>query len=121
MGMGWILLPFNLCVSISADNKLIVVASVEDITTVGSRCDINRLIHHVHSGFKITVKESHKHILRIEIRYTPEGMELSQQQYINKILSRFGMENCTSVSTPIYPTTALLKAPASDPVFAHTL
>ena len=48
-------------------------------------------------------------------------MELSQHQYITNILSRFGMDNCRPVSTPIDPKTSLVKASDSDPVFEQNL
>ena len=87
--IGFISLPFDPCVFISADHKIIVVVYVDDITSAGSRSDINRLIDHLPSRFNVTVKGSLQYILRIEIKHTPEGMELSQHQYITNILSRF--------------------------------
>ena len=119
--IGFISLPFDPCVFISADHKIIVVAYVDDITTAGSRSAINCLIDHLRSRFKVTVKGSFKYILGIEIKHKPEGMELSQQQYITNILSRFGMESCRPVSTPIDPKTSLVKASDCDPVFEQNL
>ena len=84
--IGFICLPFDSCVIISADYKIIVVVYVDDITTAGSRSDINGLIDHLLSRFKVTVKGSLKYILGIDIKHTPEGMELSQYQYITNIL-----------------------------------
>ena len=95
--IAFISLPFNPCVFITADHKIIVVLYVDDITTAGSRSDINHHIDHLRSRFKVTVKGSLKYILGIEIKHTPEGMELSQHQYITNILSRFGMESCRPI------------------------
>ena len=62
-----------------------------------------------------------KYILGIEIKHTPEGMELSQHQYITNIHLRFGMESCRPVSTPMDTKTSLVKASDSDPVFEQNL
>ena len=115
--IGFISLPFDTWVFISADHKIIVVIYVDDITTAGSRSDINPLIDHLRSRFQATVKGSLTYILGIEIKHTPEGIEVSQYQYITNILSRFGMESCRPVSTPIDTKTCLVKASDSDPVF----
>ena len=48
-------------------------------------------------------------------------MELSQNQYFTNIFSRFGMDNCRPVSTPIDRKTGLVKASDSDPVFEQNL
>ena len=53
---------------------MIVVVYVDDITTAGSRSDINRLIDHLCSRFKVMVKCRIKYILGIERKHTPEGM-----------------------------------------------
>ena len=94
---------------------------VEHITTAESRSDINRLIDHLCSRFKVTVKGSLKYILRIEINHTTDGMELSQLPYINNILSRFGMDNCRPVPTPIDLTAYLNETTDCNPVFEQNL
>ena len=79
-------LPWNPYVHISVDQRLIVVVYLKDFTTAASRSDINRLIDHLRSTFKVTAKARLKYILKIEINHTPEGMELSQHQHITNIL-----------------------------------
>ena len=91
--IGYISLPFDPCVFISADYKIIVLLYVDDITTAGSHSDINGLIDHLRSRLRVMVKGCLKYILAIEIKHTREGMEASQHQYISNILSRFGMES----------------------------
>ena len=75
--IGYISLPFDPCVFISADHKIIVVVYVDDITTAVSRSDINPLMDHLRSRFKVTVNGSLKYILGIEIKHTPKGMGLA--------------------------------------------
>ena len=65
--IGFISLPFDPCDFISADHKIIDVVYVDDISTAGSRSDINHLIDHLRSRFKVTVKGRLKYILVIEI------------------------------------------------------
>ena len=119
--IGIISLPFNPYVFRSADHEIIILSYVDDITTAGLRLDINRLIDHLRSRFKATVKGSLKYIVAIEIKYTPEGMQLSRQQYISDILSCFGMHNCRPTSTPIDGQSLLVKAFDYDPLFAQNL
>ena len=119
--IGFISLTFDLFVFISADHNMIIVVYVYDSTTAGSRSHINRLIDFLRSRFKLTVNGSVGYILRIKIRYTPEGMELSQHQYIMNILPHFGMEPCRPVLTLIDTITSLVKASDSYPVFVQNL
>ena len=56
--IAFISLPFDPCVFLSADHKIIVVVPDDDITTARSRSDINRLIDNFRSRFKLTVKGS---------------------------------------------------------------
>ena len=65
--IGFISLPFDPCVFISTDHKIIVDVYVDDITTAGSRLDINHVMDHLRSRFKVTVKGNLKYILGIEI------------------------------------------------------
>ncbi|UYV77321.1 hypothetical protein LAZ67_15000497 [Cordylochernes scorpioides] len=45
-------------------------------------------------------KEENEPFISIEIRRTEHGYDLSQSHYINKILRRFGLEECNIVQTP---------------------
>ena len=100
---------------------IIVVVYVDDITTARSCSDINRLIDHLRSYFKATVKRSLKYILGIELKHTPEGMELSQHQYISNILLCFGIDTCWPILIPIDTKTSLVKAYDADSVFEQNL
>ena len=69
--IGFISQAFNACVFISADHKICDVVDVDNITTAGSRSDIYKLIDHLHSRFKITVKGGLQYILVIQIKHIP--------------------------------------------------
>ena len=100
---------------------MIVVVYVDDMTTAGSRSDINTHIDYLRSWFQVTLKGSLKYIVAIEIKYTPEGMELSQHQCITNSLSHSGMENCSQELTHIDTNTSLVKASECDPVLEQNL
>ena len=75
----------------------------DDITLFGS--NDNPLMNKVKTmpirEFKVTDHGDLNCILNIKIEFTPSGITLCQQAYIEKIPSCFGMENCSAVSTPI--------------------
>ena len=119
--IGFISLPFDPCVFIRADHKIIVVVYADDFTTTGSHSHINRLIDHLLSLVELAVKDRLKYILVIQIKHTLEGMELWQYQYMTNILARFEMDNCRPVSTPFDTKISLVEASDCDPVFDQNL
>ncbi|GAB2292881.1 hypothetical protein Dimus_038225 [Dionaea muscipula] len=54
--------------------------------------------------------------LGIKVEQTPEGIFISQQSYICKVLAQFNMSGCNSVSTPISVGTRLSKCGSGEPV-----
>ena len=50
-----------------------------------------------------------KMILGIKITRTPNGLKLSQEQYVEKILRKFEHLDCKTVSTPYDPSSQLKK------------
>jgi hypothetical protein len=67
------------------------------------------------SMFNIKKLGDIRQLLGIEITHNSDGsIFLSQSQYITKILERFGMQNCTPVSTPMDPHVKLTKTPDSE-------
>jgi hypothetical protein len=50
-----------------------------------------------------------KYFLGIEVNQSNEGIFIHQQKYAAEILSRFGMENCNKVCSPIVPGCKLIK------------
>ena len=114
--IGFISPFFDACVFISGDHKIILMVIVDDITTARSPSDINRLLDHLRSQFKITVQGSIKYILAIHIKQTPVRIELWQRQYITNIVSRFGMQNCRPVSTVIHQKPCSVKTSHWDSV-----
>jgi hypothetical protein len=54
--------------------------------------------------------------LGVEIVQQDNGIYFHQRGYIEKILDRFGMSNCTPLSSPMNPNTKLQKETSSQPV-----
>ena len=92
---------FDPCVFICTERKTILVVYVDDLTIVGTTGDLKRLKEHLQSHFIVTDKGKLHWLLGIEIIETERAIELSQHQYVEHILQRFGMENSNSVTTPL--------------------
>ena len=50
-----------------------------------------------------------RNILGLEVNYTEKGIELSQCDYIEKVLLKYGMMDCHPVSIPLDPNSPLRK------------
>jgi len=94
--------------------NVILVVYIDDITNIGPKPQIEMIIDHLKSHFKVIVKGSLKYILGIEVHETEHGVELCQLQYITNILTPFGMKNCRTVQTPIDSKAPLVKADGSE-------
>jgi len=77
--LGFVSLTFDPCVFINITLNVILVVYVDDITTVGPKPQIEILIDHLKSHFKVTVKGGLKYILGIEVNETEHGLELCQR------------------------------------------
>ena len=119
--LGFVSLPFHPCVFINITLNVILVVYVDDITIVGPKLQIEILIDHLKSHFKVSVKGGLIYILGIEVNETEHGLDIYQRQYITNMLTRFGIENCRSVQTLIDPKAPLVKADGSEPPHEWTL
>ena len=102
---GFSIATFDPCVLLHDSGSFFLAMYVDDITLFGSNDnplmdDVKKILKR---EFKVTDLGNLHWILGIKIDFTPSGITLSQRAYIEKILSRFGMENCHAVSTPIDP------------------
>jgi hypothetical protein len=55
------------------------------------------------SKFDMTDLGKMRYFLGVEVRQCDSGIFIHQQKYAQEIISRFGMENCNKVCTPICP------------------
>ena len=92
---------FDPCVHISKSKQTFVVVYVDDITVAGTKSAIDTLVSGLKREFSVSVKGPLSWILSIKVQQTPDGLYLTQQQYIRQTLDRFGMLDCKSVLTPL--------------------
>ena len=57
--------------------------------------------------------------LGVKLQQRPEGTYFHQKGYIEKLLDRFGMADCTPMTIPMNPKTKLRKDTASAPIDPH--
>jgi hypothetical protein len=119
---GFISTHFDPCVFISTSTATIVEVYVDDISIAGTRNDIENLFTFLKQYFQSTIKPKLQWILGMEVNQTERAITLSQEQFINKILERFGLSDCRPVLTPLDPKCHLTKAdPTSEPILNPTL
>lgn len=92
------------CMFIRKDelNTTIIVLYVDDgLVATTEPAEIQKVIEDLKKEFKITVKSA-SYYLGIELDCHADGaISVRQTAYTKKILARFGMDNCNSLSTPI--------------------
>lgn len=92
------------CVYVSDDYALYIVLYVDDILIVGkSSSEIEEVKSELSSRFKMKDLGEVKNFLGLEIKRNIKSkqMKISQKAYVEKVLTRFGMDNCKSIATPM--------------------
>jgi hypothetical protein len=92
---------FDPCVYISRSKQSFIVVYVDDITVAGTKSAIDNLVSGLNRKFSVSVKGPLSWIFGIKVQQTPDGIYLTQQQYIRQTLDRFGMLDSKSVLTPL--------------------
>ena len=69
--------------------------------------------------FRMTDLGNASYYLGIELQQTLEGTYFHQKGYIEKLLDRFGMSDCSPMAVSMNPRTKLRKDTVSDPVDLH--
>jgi len=90
--------------------KVIVPVFVDDMTLVSkSKEKIRELKEELKKHFKLRDLGPTEFLLGVKVERdrSQHKLQLSQKQYTLDILSRFGFESCSSVSTPLNPGTTL--------------
>jgi hypothetical protein len=102
---GFALSAYDPCVLIHSSGNLFLAIYVDDILIFGPSDDdlTENLIAALKTEFDVKDLGEIHWLLGIKIDLTDDGIKLSQQTYIDKILERFGMQDCHSVSTPLDP------------------
>lgn len=82
-------------------SPIFVTVYVDDLVIAGTDENIELVISELRAKFKLKDLGPVKDLLHMEIEYVPgQVLWMSQRGYIDKVLKRFGMENCRPVSTP---------------------
>lgn len=91
-----------------------LIASSDDIRLQKTKCEIG-------NKWESTDLGEPKMLLGIQLKRNPEdkSIKIYQEQYILKILRRFGMENCNPANTPLAPGVIYEKS-GEDEVFEDT-
>jgi histone deacetylase 1/2 len=75
---------------------------VDDIIVVSSSsAAVTALLTDLRMNFALKDLGSLHYFLGIEVKHVPNGVLLSQEQYVLDVLQRVGMGECKSVTTPI--------------------
>ncbi|KAG7640275.1 Zinc finger CCHC-type superfamily [Arabidopsis suecica] len=83
---------------------LVVSLYVDDIIVTGSNVkEIERFKEEMKNEFEMTDLGELSYFLGMEVNQDDEGIFLSQENYAKKLLKKFGMQECKSVSTPLTP------------------
>ena len=79
------------------------------ITTSNDGKHIQHLKQYMMGTFHMTDLGTTSYYLGVEIQQKPEGIYFHQKGYVEKLLDRFGMTDCTLMAVPMNPKTKLCK------------
>lgn len=94
-----------------SNNTLIyIIVYVDDIIITGNNTSsIKGFISLLSNTFSLKDLGSLQYFLGVEVIKTKAGLQLSQQKYIEDILTDLNMKDCKGVPTPMIPSTTLQK------------
>jgi hypothetical protein len=118
---GFIATHFNPYVFIYLTTPTILVVYLDNITAAGTCENINDIFSFLSIYFDLTIKHQVQWILKIEIQQTKRAITLSQEQYIDKILTRCGLSDCHSVTTLIDSKCELTQADKNELIYEQNL
>lgn len=85
----------------NGEKKLVCLYVDDGLVATNDLTESDKFLNELRSKFKITTKPA-EYFLGLEIGYLDDGsIKIGQSAYAKKILKRFNMENCNSISTPI--------------------
>ncbi|PNX55109.1 copia-type polyprotein [Trifolium pratense] len=94
----------------SNNDILIVSIYVDDLIVTGNnQALINTFKQSMMNKFAMSDLGKMKYFLGVEVCQTDDGIFIHQMKYAYEILTKFGMENCNAVSSPIVPGCKLVK------------
>ena len=81
-------------------DMVIIAIYVDDCLITGSEKRVSELIRVLASQFEMQHTGPLRWILSMEVKNTKEGFNMHQGLYIEKILEKFNMSDCSPVPTP---------------------
>lgn len=112
---GFAFTTFDPCVMIHSTGTLFIAVYVDDITLFGAPGKLmDQTVNLLKAEFKVNDLGQLHWLLGIQIEYTNAGISLSQTAFIDRILTRFSMQDCNRVLTPIDANQRLVAASAND-------
>lgn len=115
--LGFVALKSDSCVYQSKDRGLTLVLYVDDILIIGkSISNVKGIKTELGRLFQMKDLQDVKHFLGMEIKrdFQRSRLEISQEQYVEKVLKRFGMSECKPIGTPLDPNARWIKAKADE-------
>ena len=102
---GFAVAQFDPCVMVRNDGSFFISIYVDDLTLFGPAEEMPKVKKILTDEFKTTDMGDLCWLLGVKISFDSENMVLSQHQYIQDVLNRFGMQNLSQkVLTPIVST-----------------
>ena len=98
----------NLYLKVDREKPLILVLYMDDLFLTGANPLIRQCKRELATKFEIKDIGLMHYFLGLEVWQRPREIFLSQEKYIVKLLERFGMVDCKSVSTSMELSTARL-------------
>ena len=85
-----------------ADKLTVIAICVDDLIIIATtEGEMNQIKSNLSKHFKMKDLGSLHFCLGVNIEQTEEGLTLSQKQYIEKLLERYGLQDANPVSTPM--------------------
>ncbi|XP_040968059.1 uncharacterized mitochondrial protein AtMg00810 [Gossypium hirsutum] len=103
----------------SSTGQVYLMAYVYDIVLTGSsNAEIDSVVQQLQDRFALKDMGRLIFFLGIEVKYTPQGLLLSQRKYIQELLHKTGMTDAAATPTPMVGTLKLVASDDSQP-FAY--
>ena len=119
ISFGFIVSEFDKCVyyKVRGDECIVLCLYVDDILLFGNTLRIvNETKLFLSGKFEMKDMGEAKVILGLTLNKSTSGIAISQSHYVEKVLEKFGYQNCKSVCTPYDPSKIYNKNKTDTPV-----
>lgn len=105
MELDWKTTSIDPCVFVRDydDTTCYLAIYVDDVILIGPQQLLKEFQHNI--GFAYKDLGRARYLLGLEIKYSPNGITLTQAAYAARVLSRFNMAECNPRATPLDPNT----------------